>query len=280
MTVALVADSSCCLPADVVSRLGVHIVPLSYEIEGEMFRDGDDSARKFYARLRKARGRATTQAPAPGDFVAAYQRAVEAGADSVLCLTLPASYSATYDSACLAAREMPDRIVRVVDSGGLAMVHGFAVMAAASAAATGSTVDECAQAAVETAAKARLVGALESTRYLAKTGRVPLVLHWASAALRMRPVFAADGAKTRGVGRARTASGAAERMLQYVARHAEPGPSLHVAVMHADAEERAQALAAALTERFSPGELMTTEFTPVMGIHTGPGLLAVAFYAE
>ena len=57
-------------------------------------------------------------------------------------------------------------------------------------------------------------------------------------------------------------------------------PSLHVAVMHADAPDKAAVLRNRIASQFDCAELFITEFTPVMGVHTGPGLLGIAFYGE
>jgi len=57
------------------------------------------------------------------------------------------------------------------------------------------------------------------------------------------------------------------------------GQPLHVAVMHADALDRAKELMDEISSRFDCAELFITEFTPVMGVHTGPGLIGIAFYS-
>jgi DegV family protein with EDD domain len=280
MSVAIICDSSCCLPRELVRQRKIIVVPISYQMGGEVFRDGELDPADFYARLRVSRNGASTQTPSPGDFLAAFREAQERGAASAVCLTLPESYSGTYLAAKTAADEIAAEFpVRVVDTGGLALVHGFAVLAAAREAERCENPDQIASAALRRAGATRLVGAVDSTYYLAKSGRVPLALHWAASALRLRPVFAAEGTKIRSVGRARTPEAATVYILSYIARSSEPGAPLHFGVMHADARARADALAVALAERFNAAEMMVTEFTPVMGVHTGPGLVAVAYYA-
>ncbi|MCK4331347.1 MAG: DegV family protein, partial [Dehalococcoidia bacterium] len=72
---------------------------------------------------------------------------------------------------------------------------------------------------------------------------------------------------------------AVERMLEIMAQRMGDS-KVHVMVHHADELEEAEKLAAEIDSRFNCAELHLTEFTPVMGVHTGPGLLAIAFYAE
>ncbi len=281
---AIVADSSACLPPEVLAEYGIIIVPLTFLLSGELRRDGEFSGREFYERLRDGRGSPLTNAPAPGEFLEAFRGARDGGATSVLCLTLSADFSGTQSSAKnaaeMAAHELPGLDVHVADTGGVAMVHGFAVLAAARAVRAGATLEEAAAAAREVGGRAHLVGALDTTRYLAKGGRVPWIVHWAASVLQIKPILATTDGKVGGVGRARTMARAMNRMLDYMGARVRPGLPLHVAVMHADASQRAQELAGRVRERFCPVELMITEFTSVMGIHTGPGFTGLAFYSR
>ncbi len=282
--VAVITDSSSCLPPEIIQEQRIIVVPLVFLFDSEIYHDGDLSQAEFYERLRDCREAPTTTAPAPGEFLAAFRRAKEAGAAAAVCLTLSAAYSGTYSAAVnareLAEREMAQFPVKVVDTKGLAMSHGFAVLAAARAASEGADLEDVSAIARSVAERAHLVGALETTRYLAKSGRVPWIAHWAASLLRIRPVLAASQQKVKGIGRPRTMAGAMERMTKYMsARLAESG-GLHVGVMHAQAPEAARELADDVRERFSPTELITTEFPSVMSVHTGPGFVGLAFYQE
>ena len=281
-TIAVVTDSSACLPPALAAEHGIAVVPLAMLVDGELFHDGALSSDDFYARLEAARKPPTTTSAAPGEFLEAFRAAHAAGSREVLCLTLSSRYSGTHSSAVnagkMAAAELPDLRVEVVDTGGIAMTHGFAVLAAARAARGGGSLDDAAAAARRVGEAAHLVGALATTRYLAKSGRVPWIVHWAASALRIKPVLASNGNGVGAVGRARTPAQANARLLRYVDQKPHGAP-LHVAVMHAAAPARAEELAALVKERFAPAELLVTEFTAVMGIHTGPGFVGLAFYS-
>jgi len=148
--VAIVTDSSACLPAELVQQYGITIVPLAFLFGGEVYHDGDLTGSDFYDRLRDARRPLTTAAPAPGEYLEAFRRVREAGATAVLCLTLSSRYSGAHSSSVKAAEyagdDLPGLQVRVIDTGGIAMAHGFAVLAAARATAAGGTLDEAAAA--------------------------------------------------------------------------------------------------------------------------------------
>lgn len=279
--VAVVTDSSACLPADLLGEYGIIVVPLSFLLNGELYRDGDLSPAEFYRRLSAARGPIATNAPAPGEFIEAFRKAQERGAEAVLCLTLASEFSGTHSSAVNAARmaqtELPGLSIEVADSGALAMAHGFAVLAAARVAAAGGSLEEAAAAARDVAGRAQMVGALETMRFLARGGRVPWIVHWAASLLRIKPVLAFSGGRVRAVARARTMVRAMNRMLDYMAANLKPGEPVYAAVMQAGAPDRAEDLARRVQERFAPAQLLMTEFTSVMGIHTGPGFVGLAF---
>ncbi len=282
--VAIVTDSSSCLPADVLERYGIIVVPMTVQMGGETYRDSEMEAAQLYSELRTGQCSPTSSAPAPGEFLIAYRKARDTGAESALCLTMSARYSGTHDSAVNAQnearREMPGFRIDVVDTKCVAMAHGFAVRAAAEAVGSGASIEEAGVAAKELAARVQLVGALDGTAFLAKSGRIPWIAHWVASLLRFRPVITAKGEKIGAIGRPRTREGALACMLAYFDREVRSRGRTHVAVLHADAPQRAEELAVTVRGRVDPAELFVTEFSTVMGVHTGPDFLGLAFYTE
>jgi DegV family protein with EDD domain len=279
----IITDSSASLPAAVLEHEQIVAVPISVVFDGDVYSDGSLSPAEFYQRLEETRGRPTTSSPSPGEFIEAFRKACDDGAAAVLCLTMSARLSGTHRVAETAAEicreELPGFPIRVVDTGGLAMTHGFAVLAAARALAAGATIDEAAEAATRVGSQGELVGALQTMRYLAKGGRVPWIVHWAAAALQIKPVLAWSNGDVRAVARVRTMDRALDRVVEYVANHAG-SRDLRIAVMHASAPAFAELLAERIRECIGSGDVMITEFTTGMGVHTGPGFAGVAFYSE
>jgi fatty acid-binding protein DegV len=78
----------------------------------------------------------------------------------------------------------------------------------------------------------------------------------------------------------RSTESAINNILRLMGRKIGKGKPVHVALMHADALEQSQVLRDRIASRFNCVELFTTEFTPVMGVHTGPGVIGAAFYSE
>jgi DegV family protein with EDD domain len=267
----IVADSSACLPGDLIAKHSILLVPLGLNVDGRIIADGSLSAAELFALAERSR-RVQTASPPPGDFLAAFEAARNAGADEVLCLTLSAAYSGTHDAA-LAAKEMAGHSVSVVDTGGLAMTHGFAVLGAARALEAGAGAEAAGALARRIGREGKLVGTLDTLRYLVKGGRVPWIVGWAASLLRVKPVLAFADGGARSIARPRTWAAARTRMLSEVLGARWPA---RIAVMHSASPQRAAELAEAVEEAMHPAELLITEFSSVMAVHTGPGFVGLA----
>lgn len=158
------------------------------------------------------------------------------------------------------------------------MGEGWATLEAARLAGTGAGLDAVAARAEEIAGRTQLAATINTFEYLRRSGRVHAVLAYAGTALNIKPVFALRGGKIEQLGRPRSRSRAIDRLLEETRPLAERGP-LHCAVAHADVPDEAEALLARIKTDLDCVETLLTEFTPLMGAHTGPGLLAIAAWS-
>ncbi|MBI2856261.1 MAG: DegV family protein [Chloroflexi bacterium] len=281
--VALACDSAVCLPPELVEELRLHVVPLELSIDGRTYLDGVDiSPVEFYSRLPRLGSLPTTSAPSPASFITAFSEAASHG-DSVLCLTLLSAVSATYNVA-VAAAEMaqdafPDAHIEVMDTGTAAGGEGLVVLAAARAASGGADLTEVKAEAQRVMQRVNLVAFLDTLQYLWKGGRVPRIAAWAGSILRVKPLLELGQGEIRPLERPRTRRRAMERLVALVRERAGEGP-IRANVMHAVALDDALALKEGLLRQLDCVEVLVSEFTPVMGTHTGPGLLGIAFYRE
>jgi DegV family protein with EDD domain len=159
------------------------------------------------------------------------------------------------------------------------MAQGFVVLAAARAAEAGGTLDQVRQAAETMIERVHLLAVQDRLDYLARSGRVPNVIALVGSALRIVPIFAIRRGEVSVVGQARSKPRAMQVMLDQMAARTGHRP-VHAAVFHADVLDEAEELRGEIAVHFDCLEIFVTEFTPVMGAHTGPGLLGVAFYTE
>src|SRR5688572_9683877 len=129
---------------------GIRVVPLYVMLAGRSGREGLDIGPDDVARVLSSRGQSvSTSRPTPGDFVAAYRRALDEGAERLVSIHLSSELSGTWDAARLAASQVGEHIVTVVDTRSAAMGAGFAVLAAARSAAAGADAASVARTARE-----------------------------------------------------------------------------------------------------------------------------------
>lgn len=280
--VAIVTDSTACLTTELAARYGIEIAPTELAFEGKVYRDGIDPPSDFYELLRKAKKPPTTSAPSPGRFLEAYARAAK-HAESVLCITLPQELSSTHNvsqqAIQLAEEELPNVRIKSVSAPAVASGQGLIAIEAAQAAREGRTLDEMVAYVESLAPKVHFFAALDTLEYLAKGGHVPKAAAWLGDLIGFKPILTAYYGKVNRLSQTRTKKNAIIKMLQLMSdRNPEKAP-IRALVMHADALVEAEDFAAQIKKNFDCQELFITQFTPVMGAHSGPGVVGVAFRA-
>ncbi len=281
--VTIVTDSAACLPPDLASQYDIEVVPLTLVFEDRVYPDGiGDSGATFYQHLRESPRLPTTASPSPGDFLRAFKR-VARRSEAALCITVGSRFSSSYDSALQAARlagkEEPHLLVHVLDSDTAAMAEGFLALEAARAAAAGADLDAALERARQLMPRVKVIAILYTLEYLARGGRVPRLAAWASSLLQVKPIVEFRQGDVHLVARTRVKERAKERVLAILAEEATRGP-LHMCIHHTNAAAEAENLAKQAREKLQPAELYISEFTRVMGAHTGPGLLGISYYCE
>jgi DegV family protein with EDD domain len=123
-----------------------------------------------------------------------------------------------------------------------------------------------------------LYAAIDTLHYLVKGGRVPKAAQIANSVLKIKPIFTVKNGDAHTVALPRTMEHATDEIFEVIGKNLNPPEPLHLAIMHAANLEAAQILKQRIIDKYDGVEVFITEFTPVMGVHTGPGLIGVAFY--
>jgi len=256
----------------------VLVVPQRISVGRREFVDDGrpDAYHEFYALLRSG-GVTSTATPSPGAYLEAFRRS---DAETVLCLTIPERWSAMHSAATLAADMLEAdegrRRVTVVDTG--TAVAGFSLIArcAAYLAETTSEAHDWEAAVRAACERVRVYGALATLTYVARSGRVPVLLAGITNTLRVRPVFKlVEGGSTGRVGLARTLSGAIRQLERAAVDELGPGPQW-LMVFHADAPDEAAELGERLSGAIHAVRCESLELSPLFGAHTGPGTIGFA----
>ena len=272
--VAVVTDSTSYLPSALVADLAIEVVPLQVVIGGTAYDEGGGTSSDTVAEALRSWTPVTTSRPGPAAFAEAYGRAAGRGCDGVVSVHLSSRMSGTVESAGLAAKESPVR-TEVVDSRSLGMGLGFAVLAAARAAASGATVDEVAEAARARAESSTAVFYVDTLEHLRRGGRIGAASALLGSALAVKPLLHLVDGQIQPLEKVRTSARAISRLEELAVERARDAP-VDVAVHHLANGDRADALAERLRGRL-PGidEMVVSEVGAVVGAHVGPGMLAV-----
>jgi DegV family protein with EDD domain len=273
--VAVVTDSTAYLPPGVGARFEVGEVPLHVVLGSRSGAENlEISPTDVADALSERRMQVTTSRPTPGQFVELYR---SLGAACIVSVHLSAALSGTFEAAQLAAKEVADDgiEVRPVDSRTIAMGLGFAVIAAARAAAEGADAATVEQRAQDAAAATDVLFYVDTLEHLRRGGRIGAAAALVGTALAVKPLLHVVDGQIAPLEKVRTASKALAR-LEALAVERAGDADVDLAVHHLAAAEKAQQLADRLRGQV-PGlrDLHLSEVGAVVGAHVGPGLLGV-----
>ena len=265
--VALITDASACIPPRHLPRLDVRIVPIMVQLGNDEFRSGVDLEEARLFRALEQGVAVKSAAPSPLDYMDAIE---EAGDRPTVIITPATEFTRMYRNALLAA-ELSGRPVAVVDSRSATAGHGLVVLAAAEARDAGGQQDDVVAAAEEAAGRTELVACLETLEYLRQSGRVPALALGLANHLGVRPVFRLRDGTAERLAIPRSEQAALARIVKEWRSGGGP-EGQRTAVFHAARPERAEELGRML------GDVsFITEFSAAMAIHTGPGVVGVAW---
>ena len=279
---ALVTDSTAYVPAELVQKHNISVVPLILVWGDEMFEDGVDILPKeFYTRLKTAKVMPSTSQATPAKMQAIFQSLVDQGMD-VLGMFISSKLSGTMQSAMQAKDTMggAGEKVTLVDSQCTSMALGFQVLAAARAMDAGASLQECAAIAEKAHEKAGLFFAVDTLEFLHRGGRIGGAQRFIGSALNLKPILALKDGRVEGVERIRTKSKAQDRILELVSEQVKGKSNIRLATVHANAAEDAKILLDRAAQALNPSETFVTDLSPVVGTHAGPGTVGLAFMTD
>ncbi len=267
---AVVTDSTADLPDEWRTRYAIEVVPLKVIFGNETFRDRVDiTDEQFFQRLAVATKLPTTSAPSPGEFADVYRRLAESY-EGCISIHLGAQLSATAESARVGAQSVEGFRVEVIDSETVTMPIAFLCKVAGES----ESLDAAKVAVEERVPNCRVLALLDTLRYLEMGGRLSRAGAMIGTLLDLKPLLLVADREIKPVDRVRTRSRAIPRMVEYFRGDL---PVEHVAVMHAQAPEEANTIAARLRDQLPGQEIVVGKIGCVLGTHTGPKALGVVY---
>jgi DegV family protein with EDD domain len=272
--VHIVTDSACDLSEQLVKEHGIIVVPLSIRFGEEELEDRRQlSPAEFWDRCRGKGALPETAAPSPGAFQAAYQQAVDEGADAVLCLTISSKVSGTFASATTAADTFDAAPVRVVDTYSLTMGQGLLAIAAAEDAAAGKGLDELVAATEARIPRTRIYGVLGGLEHLQRGGRIGGARALLGSLLNIKPVIQLKDGEVAEESKQRTRA----RALAYMTDKVKADAPLERIAVADGACDDLPAVLASVEGIATDHPLLHVELGPVVGTHAGPNTVGVCY---
>src|SRR3954452_14636140 len=277
--VAVVTDTTQYLPSEVIARHGIRLISLYVNWNGRTDREVDlPDYDVYYDFLRSAGELPSTSQPSIGDFLAVYEPLIERG-DDILSIHLSGGISGTVRVAeqardALAERGVDPERIAVVDSLTGCAGHGFMAVAAANAVADGADLAGALAAARALREDWKLLVMVDTLESLRRGGRIGAARAWIGATLKVKPILTIEG-EMQPVERVRTHGRAFERLVAHLEQRREDGCDAF-AVQHVQVPGEAERMAERGREIYGRDPEMVSEIGPVIGTHTGPGILGVA----
>ena len=276
----IVGDTAANVFPGQMAGLPVHLVPLTFTLDGATYKSGVDvDAAGFYRMITATSGYPVTSQPPVGAFVETYRR-LAASDPEILSIHVDSVLSGTYNSAVAAAQLVPEAHVTHYDSKTLSSPLAWLLEAAARAAQAGWSVQHILDMLARIGQATSVVFTVSDLDYLVHSGRISHLKGLLARVLKIKPLIGID---TTSVvvypdGQARTMRRALEAMVSFVGKQQAPGSTRRMQVLYGAHPEMAESLRSLLTAQFDCRWLPSGALAPVLGAHTGPGVVA-AFYA-
>jgi fatty acid kinase fatty acid binding subunit len=272
--VRIVTDSTAAIPAPDQQAMAITVVPLNVHFGDQVFRDGIDlTEAEFFARLKASPRLPTTSQPSVGAFEEVF-RPLRAAGDEIISVHLSAKLSGTFGAARMAADGVDPEHITVVDSGTVAMAMGFLVLEAARLARQGAPRAAIIQRVEHLTPRARVICTIDTLTYLERGGRIGRAQALLGALLNVKPLLGVTDGEVLPLGRARSRAQALDRLVEILQRD---GRLSHLAVLHGGAENEALRLRDRVASRYPELTIPLAEIGPVIGTHTGPGVIGFTY---
>jgi len=275
--IKIVTDSTAYLPEATVRQHDLHIVPLCVHFGEEEFREGVELSHKdFYARLKVAPVLPTTSQPSAGEFYEVFKELVDAGHE-VVALTISSKLSGTWNSAMAAKEMLPGAAISVIDSLSTAIGLQLMLVAVVEAIHAGASRQQIVDQVEEIKAKIHVLFVVDTLEYLAKGGRIGNAKAFMGTLLKVKPILVLQDGAIEPLEQVRSKQKAQARMLELVDEYVgDKGVQAKIAICGALVPDEVSALSRELVGRLGCAQPLISEIGPVIGTHTGPGVIGVA----
>ncbi len=279
--IAFVTDSTAYIPTDFVKKYNITVTPQILVWGEQTFRDGVDiQPDEFYRRLKSAKDMPTTSQVSIVTMQDTFQNLIEKGFE-VIGIFISGKLSGTMQSAIQGREALGSAAgkITLVDSNTTAMAMGFMLLLAARAAEQGANVADCTALLEKARNLTGVYFVVDTLEFLHRGGRIGGAQRFIGSALNLKPILALKDGRVEPEDRVRTKGKALDRVLDLAIEDTKGKNPIHVATLHANAEQEARDLLQRANDALHPIESILSTVSPVVGVHAGPGTVGLVYLA-
>jgi DegV family protein with EDD domain len=273
MKISIATDSTCDLPASIVEKHGITVVPLYINQGDKSYLDGVNLTREeFYRLLPGFRPAPSTATPSMDTFAQTWNKLADAGAQAILSIHISEKLSATVNTARVAADQFTRIPVTVLDSSQLSLGMGYIVEKAAQLAELGHKMEDILASLAEFMKRTYVFASLKTLEYLRRSGRMNFALASFGELLQIKPLLHMNQGNP-AAHRVRTQGRATERMMEWLNEYT---PFEKLAIVHAGVQHEAEEMLERIKHYLPNTEIPIVQITPALGAHLGVGAVGFA----
>lgn len=280
----ITVNSTVDLPKEWLMERDVLVIPLSYTIDGETYRDMEGlTSKEFFQKLREGKMSVTSQVN-PAEAKAELEPHIKAGKD-ILHLSFSSALSGTHNSMKLAAEELmetyPNAKITVIDTLSACMGEGLLLYKALELKGEGKTIEEVAAWVEENKLHVCHNVTVDDLNHLHRGGRVSKATAIVGTMVKIKPIIHVDNeGKLNVIGKERGRKKSLNKIVDMAVQQSGDWNNDVVMVTHGDCLEDAQYVGNLAREKLGAKEVITNNIGTVIGSHTGPGVVAIFFMGE
>ena len=283
----IITDSTCDLPSTVIRELDVHVIPMEYILdEVSHFQDIEDEGEKtasFYGSLREGKVSSTSMINT-ARFIGVFEPYLKAGQD-ILHISFSSALSGSYNASRMAAEELkelyPERKILVLDSIAASIGQGLLVYHAVLKKRQGLTHEELYVWLEENKKQICHWFTVEDLMHLKRGGRISALSANIGTALNIKPILSVNmEGKLVNLGKVMGRKKSLSELIIKMKTSIETPENQVVIIGHGDSLKDAEFLSSKLKNELHVKEVIMTQIGPIIGSHTGPGMIGLTFIGD
>lgn len=279
MAIKIIVDSTSDIPADLIEKHGIEVVPLTVNFEDKCYLDKIEiTSQEFFNKLAESEKLPTTSQASPGAFVEVFEKALEEGHE-ILGIFISTKFSGTCESARMAKDMVGSDKIHIIDSQTACLGACLLILEAVKLVNKGLNIKEIVEKLEEMKPKVSIYAGVDTLKYLEKGGRLSKGAATVGTLLNIKPILRVKNSSIESIDKVRGKN----KILKWLEDFIDGNVNIEnrtVAIYHSVNEELAISLKNTLEEKYNEKEIFIGEIGSVIGTHVGPNAIAIGYIED